>query len=249
MSRPLIGIGADIVTVEGRERAAVNVSYAEAVRRAGAIPLLLPPEEENLGELIDRLDGILLAGGNDCDPAVYGQSQHPSVALMDARRQKNDLALAAFASERGMPLLGICLGIQIINVARGGTLIQDIRSADPSALLHESHPTARVRHDVEIREGTKLAAIVGAGRRNVNSSHHQAIGELGSRLRVTAQAADGIIEAVEDPSGPFHIGVQWHPEDMPGEQVATDLFTAFVAAAGEYASQRGRREAAGAAIR
>lgn len=249
MRRPLIGIGADIVTVEGRERAAVNVSYAEALRRAGAIPLLVPPEEENLAELIERLDGVLLAGGNDCDPSVYGQERHPSVSLMDARRQQNDLALAARAFERGMPTLGICLGIQIINVARGGTLIQDIHSAVPSALLHESDPTARVRHDVEIADGTRLAAIVGAGVKNVNSSHHQAIGELGSGLRVTARASDGIIEAVEDPSRPFHLGVQWHPEDMAGEQVATELFAAFVAAAREYASRRGRAEAAGAAIR
>jgi putative glutamine amidotransferase len=157
---------------------------------------------------------------------------------MDRRRQSNDLTLAKVARERGIPTLGICLGLQMMNVAAGGTLVQDIDSAIDTEIRHVSKPENRARHDIIVEQGTKLASMVPAVELNVNSSHHQAIGEIADGLRVTAHAPDGIVEGLEDPRHPFYIGVQWHPEDMPGEGSATTLFGAFVEAAREYAESR-----------
>src|SRR5262245_23042687 len=127
MTKPVIGIGADIVVQEGeRDRAFVYTTYTEALRRAGAVVVIVPPQPENAADLVASLDGILLAGGDDYDPAAYGEERHASCATMDPRRQENELALAKAARERGVPTLGICLGLQSMNVAAGGTLIQDI---------------------------------------------------------------------------------------------------------------------------
>src|SRR5689334_2640107 len=211
MIKPLIGIGSDVLRQQGeRDRAFVFTTYVEALRRAGAVPVLVPPQPENAREIVEDLDGLLLAGGDDCDPAAYGETRHPSVEPMDPRRQSNDLTLARAARERGIPTLGICLGVQMMNVAAGGTLIQDIASAIDTDIDHASEPTDRHRHEVLIESNTHLAKILGARELNVNSSHHQAIGSVGDHLRVTAHAPDGVIEGLEDPSHPFYVGVQWH---------------------------------------
>ncbi len=240
MSKPLIGIGSDVQHVEGeRDRAFAYTTYIEALRRAGAVPVLIPPQPENAAELVESLDGIVLAGGEDCDPALYGQARHPRVVdLMNAARQTNDLTLAKVARERGIPLLGICLGLQMMNVAGGGTLVQDIDSAIETEIQHASIPEDRARHDVIVEKGTKLASIVPAIELNVNSSHHQAIADVAEGLRVTAHAPDGVVEGLEDPRHPFYVGVQWHPEDMSGEGSAVTLFDAFVKAAREYAQSK-----------
>jgi putative glutamine amidotransferase len=239
MHKPLIGIGSDLATKNGeRDRAFVYTTYIESLKRAGAVPVLIPPQPENAADVLDGLDGLVLAGGDDCDPSVYGETKHPSSETMDPRRQKNDLGLARAARDRGVPTLGICLGVQVMNVAAGGTLIQDIASAVDTDIDHASEPTDRHRHEVHIDASTKLGHILGAQELNVNSSHHQAVGRVAEGLRVTAQAPDGIIEALEDPSHPFYIGVQWHPEDMPGESSATALFGAFVDAARKHAREK-----------
>jgi putative glutamine amidotransferase len=240
LTKPIIGIGSDVLRVEGqRDRAFVYVTYVDALRRAGAVPVLIPPQPENAAELAQGLDGILLAGGEDCDPELYGQERHPKVVeLMDERRQSNDLTLAKIARERGIPTLGICLGLQVMNVAAGGTLVQDIDSNVETEIQHASLPEDRVRHDVIIEQGTKLASIVPAAELNVNSSHHQAVGAVADGLRVTAHAPDGIVEGLEDPWHPFYVGVQWHPEDMTGEGSASTLFGAFVDAARKYAERK-----------
>lgn len=239
MRKPLIGIGADVITEEGTtDRFAGFLTYVDALRKAGATPLLIPPDARAAVDLIDVLDGILLAGGNDCDPSVYGQECHPTVRPMDERRQSNDLALARLARAHGIPAIGICLGMQMMNVAAGGTLIQDIPSEVKSDVQHATHGETRTRHDVRITEGTRLAWILEQHDVNVNSSHHQAVREVGSGLRVAAHAADGIIEALEDPQHPFYVGLQWHPEDMRGEKTAEAIFSAFVAAAREHAARR-----------
>jgi putative glutamine amidotransferase len=240
MTKPLIGIGSDVVHHEGeRDQAFVYTTYVDALRRAGAIPVLIPPQPENAAEVLDDLDGLVLAGGYDCDPAAYGEAPHGSLEPMDPRRQENDLALARAARQRGIPTLGICLGLQVMNVAAGGTLIQDIQSEIDTEIDHASEPTDRHRHMVTVDGGTRLGRILGARELNVNSSHHQAIKNVGQGLRVTAHAPDGIVEGLEDPRHPFYVGVQWHPEDMNGETSASKLFGAFLEAARERAKRKG----------
>jgi putative glutamine amidotransferase len=237
--KPIIGIGADIQSPEGqRERAFVYLTYVEAVRRAGAIPVLIPPQPENAGQLMGELDGFLLAGGDDCNPAVYGEERHPTVEPMDSRREANDLALAEAARKHEVPMLGICLGLQVMNVAAGGTLIQDIDSQHDTEIRHASIPEDRARHDVIIEQGTHLASVLPSLELNVNSSHHQAIRKVGPGLRVTALAPDGIVEGLEDPRHPFYLGVQWHPEDMVGEASGSALFAAFIEAARKHAQMK-----------
>ena len=241
MSKPIIGIGSDVYVHEGeRDRAFVYTNYTEALRRAGAIPVIVPPQPENAAEIVAGLDGLLLAGGYDCDPGLYGEDRHPTVETMDERRQQNDLSLAKAARERGIPTLGVCLGLQVMNVAAGGTLIQDIDSAIETEIVHASEPEDRARHDVIVEDGTHLASILGARELNVNSSHHQAIRNVAKGLRVTAHAPDGIVEGLEDPRHPFYLGVQWHPEDLTGEESASRLFAAFVEAARAYAGSKKR---------
>jgi len=239
LSKPVIGIGSDVFQTRGkRDRAFVYLTYCEAIRRAGAIPFLIPPQPENAEEILERVDGLLLAGGFDCDPGIYGEEPHSTVEPMDARRQENDLALAAAARRHNVPTLGICLGLQVMNVAAGGTLIQDIDSSHDTDIRHASLPEDRQRHDVIIERGTQLASILPAVELNVNSSHHQAVRTLGEGLRVNAHAPDGIIEGAEDPRHPFYVGVQWHPEDMAGEESATTIFGAFLRAARAYAEAK-----------
>jgi putative glutamine amidotransferase len=239
MKKPIIGIGSDVQSPPGkRESAFAYLTYVEAIRRAGAIPVLIPPQPENAAQLVEDLDGVLLAGGFDCDPAEFGEEPHPSLEPMDSRRQRNDVSLAKAARERGIPTLGICLGLQVMNVAAGGTLVQDIDSQIETEIEHASEPEDRGRHDVLIEQGTKLAKIIKERELNVNSSHHQAIRNVGEGLRVTAHAPDGVIEGVEDPRHPFYVGVQWHPEDMTGESSAAELFGAFVGAARKYADEK-----------
>jgi putative glutamine amidotransferase len=241
--KPLIGIGSDLTRpVKGeRVQAFAYATYTEAVRRAGGMPVVIAPQQENADELLGQLDGLLLAGGEDCDPDAYGEEPHPSVEPMDPGRQANDLALARAARKNGVPTLGVCLGLQVMNVAAGGNLIQDIDSQHETEINHVSPPSDRCRHLVEVLAGTHLAAILSPGQFDVNSSHHQAVKDVGTGLRMTARAPDGIVEGLEDPSHPFYLGVQWHPEDMQGEKSATALFGAFIDAA--KARARARREA------
>ena len=240
MPKPVIGIGSDVYRVPGanRERAFAYLTYVESLRKAGAVPILIPPQTENVDDLLQSLDGLLLAGGDDCDPAEYGEDRHPSVEPMDPRRQASEFSMARAAREKRLPTLGICLGSQVMNVAAGGTLIQDISSHHQDALQHSGPAYERARHLIHLEKGTRLASIIGDESPDVNSSHHQSVGKVGKGLLVNASAPDGIVEGVEDPQHPFYVGVQWHPEDMAGEKPAERLFEAFVAAAREYAESR-----------
>ena len=240
MNKPIIGIGSDVHHVEGKRDSAFSyLTYVEALRKAGAIPVLIPPQPENAAEVVEQLDGILLAGGEDADPALYKEERHPTVTeVMDPRRQSNDVALARAARQRGIPTLGICLGMQVMNVAAGGSLVQDIDSQVDTEIRHASVPEDRARHDVLVEQGTQLASILPAVELSVNSSHHQAIRNLAEGLRITAHAPDGVVEGLEDPRHPFYVGVQWHPEDMVGESSAVALFDAFLKAAREYAETK-----------
>lgn len=238
-TKPIIGLDSDIYLVPGqRERVFMYMTYVEALRRAGAIPVIVPPQPENAALIVRQLDGLVLAGGFDCDPSAYGEDRHETCQLMDPRRQENGLSLAKASRACGIPTLGVCLGMQVMNVAAGGSLMQDIGSQFDTEIQHASEPENRVRHDVLVEQGTKLAGWIGEREINVNSSHHQAVARVGEGLRVTAHAPDGIIEAIEDPKHPFYIGVQWHPEDMTGEACASSIFGAFLEAARKYAEEK-----------
>jgi putative glutamine amidotransferase len=212
--------------------ALVPLAYVDAVERAGGRALLVPPAEDDVEETLDALDGIVFSGGADVDPARYGAEAHPETDTPQARRDAGELALLTAALERDMPTLAICRGFQLLNVARGGDLVQHL----PERVGNDDHkqvPGEFAVHPVEIKDGSRLAGIVGAGSQ-VTSHHHQALGKVGAGLVETAWAADGTLEAVEDPSLRFAVGVQWHPE--AGEDAA--LFEALVEQARGYRAAR-----------
>jgi putative glutamine amidotransferase len=214
---------------------AMRADYVRSVERSGAVPLILPPLEPAHAEaLLDRLDGLVLSGGVDVDPELYGKPRHPKLGRVDRRRDEFELALTRHALRRDLPLFAICRGQQVLNVATGGTLVQDIPSELERAVTHAA-PGRRTRrsHPVEVIAGTKLREILGAGPLSVNSFHHQAIDRLGEGLRVSGRCpADGVIEAVEMKGRSFVLGVQWHPESFWNEPVSFQaLFDAHTAAA------------------
>jgi putative glutamine amidotransferase len=209
------------------------LDYVDAVERAGGRPVLIPPSEEGIGETLDTLDGIVFSGGADLDPARYGADPHPETDTPQARRDAGEMALLEAALERDLPTLAICRGFQLLNVARGGDLVQHLPD-EVGTDEHRQVPGVFGQHPVEVKEGTKLASIVGA-RSDVTSHHHQGIGRVGEGLVETAWAADGTLEGVEDPSRRFLVGVQWHPE--AGEDDA--LFETLVEEARAYRESRG----------
>jgi putative glutamine amidotransferase len=199
-----------------------------AIERAGGRPLLVPPSEGAVYETLDALDGLLFSGGSDLDPDLYDQDAHEETFGVVPERDRAELELLEAALERDMPVLAVCRGSQVLNVARGGDLVQHL----PDVVGDEKHkhtPGTFADHDVTLEEGTRLAALLG-DRAPVKSHHHQGFGRVGSGLRVAAHAEDGTIEAVEDPSHRFALGVLWHPE--AGEDMK--LFEELVREAREY---------------
>ncbi len=241
MKTPLIGIGCDVAPVsegERRERTFSYSTYLEAIVRAGGTPLLIPFQATDLDRVVEAIDGMILSGGDDLSPDAYGDEPRACGELLDPRRQQNDLALARLARERSIPLLGICLGCQVMNVAAGGTLVQDIPSEVSGALEHKGGTGNRKHHEVQIDSESLLASTLGVTSVVVNSGHHQSIREPGQGLEVVATAKDGVIEAIEDVRHPFYIGVQWHPEEMTGELAADPLFVALIEAARRHESSK-----------
>jgi len=212
-------------------------TYCDAVQRAGGSPVLIPflDDEQALLDLYARLDGLLLSGGGDISPRYFEQTRMAKLIEVDAPRDCTELLLARWAVRDNLPLLGICRGLQMLNVALGGTLYQDLGTQLPGAGRHRFAPGfARnyLSHEVRVVGDTLLASIVGTGRIPVNSFHHQAVHVVASRLRIAASAPDEVIEALEDPASRFVLGVQWHPEDLMAEDPRMlHLFEAFVAAA------------------
>jgi len=203
--------------------------YEAAVRRAGATPRPLALDEA-AASVLAGVDGLLLTGGDDVDPALYGEAPHPSFDVSEPGRDAFEIDLVRRALDADIPVLAICRGLQVLNVALGGTLIQDIPS-EPAALLpHDAEgPPTTLAHTVEVAPGSCLAALVGPdATRAVNSRHHQAVRELGSGLIVTATSPDGVIEAAEVPAARFCIGVQWHPENFHATGEFDTLFDGFV---------------------
>jgi putative glutamine amidotransferase len=237
---PRVGITMSTVTKghAGHPRKhALNDPYSRWVREAGGLPFALPsvPVEAAVASAeayLADLDGLLLSGGDDVDPARYGQDRLPACEGVDDQRDAFEIALARGARRTGLPVLAICRGIQVANVAFGGTLVQDLPTQVGTKVLHRgTNDEPAPHHDVSIEPGTRLRDIAGAATLAVNTFHHQAPDRLGEGLRATARSADGVVEGLEDPGHPFFVGVQWHPERTPGDPFQRSLFRAFLAAA------------------
>ena len=235
--RPLIGVPM------GRERSQrffglpmyiMNQTYVRELEKRGALPVLIPlnMSEATLRGTFERLDGLFLPGGEDIDPSNYGEERHDQLGPVDKERDRTELSLTRWAIEWGMPVLGVCRGVQVINVACGGALYQDLHSQAAELDKHDFYPPKferfRVSHDVRIEPDSRLAQALGHVH-EINSMHHQGIKRLGYGLRVVATAPDGLPEALECPALPFVLGVQWHPEELAKtDPHSADLFTRFV---------------------
>ncbi len=215
--KPLIGINLDI-TSGPPEEARIQTTYTEAIIKSGGIPILLPPmPDDDLAEAVRRLDGIMLIGGPDYCPSLYKEEADGTVDLVHSRRQQFDLHLLRLVLKRAnMPLLGVCAGAQLLNIELGGTLIQDIKTSFAhSQVEHNSQngwKNGFNKHDVKIDKDSIIAGLYKTDRVAVPTSHHQSVKDLGAGLKVTAQADDGVIEAIELEQSLFVVGVQWHPE-------------------------------------
>jgi putative glutamine amidotransferase len=234
--RPVIGITTYLTLarfgVWEDDAALIPAAYVRAVEAAGGRALLVPPSMEGIDETLDALDGLLFSGGSDLDPEIYGQEAHAETDGVVPERDRGEIALLQAALERDMPVLAVCRGSQVLNVARGGDLVQHL----PEVVGDEKHkhtPGVFADHDVDLVSGTRVQQILG-DHAPVKSHHHQGYGQLGAGLREAARADDGTIEALEDPSRRFALGVLWHPE--AGEDFA--LFEALVEEARAYHEAR-----------
>jgi putative glutamine amidotransferase len=242
--RPVIGIATQTLPAVPGERQAcwlMGRSYVEELRKVGAVPWvipLLPHDPDTLAEIFDRLDGVFVTGGVDVDPSRYGEPKSPLCGTTDPDRDAVEIALLNHARSRRLPVFAVCRGIQILNVACGGTLYQDVTAQVPAALKHDYFPTPErpsrqfLAHDVTVKPGSRLGHVLGESVVPVNSMHHQAIKDLAPGLVPTAYAPDGIIEGVEGTDDQYLVAVQWHPEELTESQPGMKrLFASFADAA------------------
>ncbi|HEX2087285.1 MAG TPA: gamma-glutamyl-gamma-aminobutyrate hydrolase family protein [Solirubrobacteraceae bacterium] len=224
----------------GRRDLALALAYPGAVSRGGGAPLVVPPfaPENDVEAILDRVDGVVLSGGPDIHPCLYGQEEHPQLGPVDIGLDRFEIGFVRRALERDLPLLGICRGAELMNVARGGTLLQHVEG-------HRQEEEARIpTHDVRVEEGSRLAQVLGATTVSVNTFHHQAIDKLGGGVRPVAWSADGLIEGIELTDLEFAVGVQWHAEGLIDAPQQCSLFAKFVGAAQRYRSRAVRPRAA-----
>lgn len=229
--RPLIGVTSSYSWDNNSQN--LPNSYIDAVERGGGTPIILPPTfTVDVGQLLEAVDGLVLTGGVDVDPQIYGEDPLPQMGRIDPKRDHFELEITRRALSVGKPTLAICRGIQVLNVAAGGTLFQDIPSQVKGSIKHSAQtPTFYPSHSVRVKAGSKLHGIFGKEELGVNSFHHQSVKDLGEGLVATAWAPDGVIEAMEIPGEVFILGVQWHPERMiDGEMLK--IFQAFAEAVG-----------------
>lgn len=237
MGFPLIGVPCYSGELTGSHRPIYgnNRAYIHALIAAGVTPLLIPPELDAsaLEGLCAQLDGLLLAGGADIDPAHYGEQRSSACGDVEPDRDELELALTRMALDRDLPTLGICRGLQVLNVACGGTLYQDIATGRPDAQLHDQHHLRRdyLAHSITVERGSRLGEILGVTETRVNSLHHQAVDRPGNGLRVVARAEDGLPEGIEAPDRRFAVAVQYHPEELAEtDALSRRLFAAFAEA-------------------
>jgi putative glutamine amidotransferase len=244
MNPPLIAVSTSVTVDKYPERAYVNASYLNAIQQAGGVPVPMPPQlgPTARAEILKHVRGVLLTGGGDVDPARFGEAPHPTTSEVSAARDTLEIDLTRWALGKGVPLLAVCRGLQVLNVALGGSLYQDIPSEPGSPLDHsQTGLQGKARHipthQVKVLDGSRLAGILGALEVDVNSFHHQAIKRLGQGLVEVAWAPDSIVEGVElVDDGAFVVGVQWHPEELvDSDGAAFNLFAALVKRARETA--------------
>ena len=252
--RPIIGIPTQNLQSIGGVSPDIPASwvmshrYVHALTRVGAIPWLIPLLGEDTATLrgvYEGLDGVFLPGGADIDPASYGAERQPTCDRSDPPRDRVELMLVQWAMEEGKPVLGVCRGLQLINLAAGGTLHQDLTNLKPDSIKHDYFPFRdgyardHLAHSVRVVEGTRLHRLAGVTELPVNSMHHQGIDKLGAGLVASAIAPDGVIEGIESTDGHFLVGVQWHPEVFVDvDATMRRLFEAFIAAADEFRESR-----------
>jgi putative glutamine amidotransferase len=239
MSRKIVGITCSTLpgTEGGGPRQMLNRAYVWAIEQAGGVPLILPAttDLEAAARYLSVLDGLMLSGGVDVAPARYGQEPHPQLGEVDLDRDATELTLIPAAVAQDMPIFGICRGIQVLNVALGGTLYQDLPSERPGPIQHQQSkaqiPRNQASHSIRVEGDTRLASLVGEGEVRMNSFHHQALKDVAAPLIVTALAPDGVIEGVESPTHRYLVAVQFHPEETaPNDEKSRKLFEGFVAA-------------------
>ncbi len=234
MNPPVIGITTKRQTnTYGFPEIAVAETYPQAILRAGGLPVLIPLglPEDRIKQVLSSLDGVLFSGGGDIEPQAYGAGMTDKVHTVDADRDRVEIGLVREVVEGGTPFLGICRGIQLINVALGGTLYRDILAEHPDAIEHTYYPDwpwNHLAHTVDVQADSLLADILGTTEIPVNSLHHQAIKGVASDLVPVAYAPDGIIEGVALPDHPFGLAVQWHPEWLPEHEPMRALFRRLV---------------------
>ena len=236
MPRPRIGLTTCLFPLkENSNRFGASDNYVRAIVRAGGIPLMLPfgIPAEDISSLRSILNGFLMIGGPDINPDLYHGIPHPAVYGVNDDRDGQEVSMLKLAVETRLPILGICRGFQMMNVALGGSLYTDLAAQKPNALKHNDWADDYLAHSVRVEKGSRLSFILGGTDVPVNSMHHQGIKELASGLKTLAFAPDNLIEAVEVPNHPFALGVQWHPECLPENPAMQSLFSAFIEAAGK----------------
>jgi putative glutamine amidotransferase len=246
--RPIVGVPTQTLQSLGGVSAEIPPSWVMSQRyvltltNSGAIPWLIPlVDDDTLRGAYDALDAVFLPGGADIDPVSYGSAPHALCDKTDRERDRVELALARWAMDDGKPVLGVCRGMQLINLAAGGSLFQDIAEQLPGSIKHDYFPFSGqnftrdyLAHEVTVSEGTRLAGVFGAGALRVNSMHHQGVRDIGSGLVISATAPDGLVEGLESGNGQYVVGVQWHPEALTDSQAAARrLFDEFIQIAAE----------------
>lgn len=243
--RPLIGLTSSVISRPEPQRPVYGISqaYSAAIERAGGIPIIIPPQSDPTAAhaIAARLDGILFTGGGDLDPATYGEERLSVCGPAEPLRDALELALARGALEQGQPVFGICRGMQLLNVAAGGTLYQDINSQRPDSTVHPigdyQGQRNTISHSIQVQSGSPLARIMGVTSHGVNTFHHQAVKQAGANVEILAWAGDGIPEGMVIQGHPYAVAVQFHPEDLAyTDEVSQRLFDAFVRTCAERAA-------------
>jgi len=238
--RPIIGIPCFAAERAGTRRPIYgnNQAYVRAIEQAGGAPVLVPLLEssESVAAICERLDGLLLTGGGDLAPALYGEERMPVCGEIEAERDAAEMEITRWALEARTPVLGVCRGMQLLNVVRGGTLYQDIVTQHPGSPRHDviEHGRTHLAHAIALNPSSRLAAILGTREPVVNSLHHQAVKDAGEGVEIVGWSEDGIAEALELPGVPFALAVQYHPEELYAtDEASRRLFAAFVRACAE----------------